>query len=147
MGPMLEDHPSAPSAAAPNGPSVLVVDDDAIVRQAIVILLEDHGFRVATAVDGADALRKFRQSAPDAVLTDIVMPNKEGIELIMELRRERPDARIIAMSGGGTMATSNFVLLATTLGADIGLRKPFDDLELIAAIDSLTRAPAAARAA
>jgi response regulator RpfG family c-di-GMP phosphodiesterase len=63
-------------------PTVLVVDDDTLVRETVRMLLEDHGFRVVTATDGDDGLRKFRQIAPDVVLTDIIMPNKEGIAMI-----------------------------------------------------------------
>ena len=119
------------------GATVLVVEDDALVRQAVEILLKDHGFRVVTAVDGIDGLRKFREVVPDVVLTDIIMPNKEGIALTMELRRERPEARIIVMSGGGRMGNSDYVTIATNLGADIGLRKPFDDEQLISAVRAL----------
>jgi DNA-binding response OmpR family regulator len=118
-------------------PTVLVVDDDIVVRQACAVLLEDEGFDVVMATDGVEGLLKFRQIAPDVVLTDIVMPNKEGIELIIEMRREHPGARIVAMTGGGSWGTSNFLILAKKLGANIALPKPFDDLELINAIRGL----------
>jgi len=113
-----------------------------MVRRAVEMLLEDHGFRVVTAVDGIDGLQKFRQVAPDVVLTDIIMPNKEGIALTMELRREHPESRIIAMSGGGRMGNSDYVTIATKLGADIGLRKPFDDEQLISTVRALLDHPA-----
>src|ERR1700719_3031252 len=70
-------------------PTVLVVEDDAIVRQACAMMLEENGFQVETAVDGIDGLRKFRENKPDVVLTDIIMPEKEGISLIRDLRREQ----------------------------------------------------------
>jgi DNA-binding response OmpR family regulator len=128
--------------------TVLVVEDDAAVRETVAILLEDHGFDVLTAVDGVDGLRQFRLHQPDVVLTDIVMPEKEGIALIAELRRECKHAKIVAMSGGGRMGSSDYVTIATALGADVGLRKPFDDLQLIDTVRALLgRAPeAAARA-
>ena len=123
-------------------PTVLVVEDDVAVRQACAIMLEDHGFRVVTAVDGVDGLRKFRQINPDVVLTDIIMPEKEGVGLIMELRRETPEVKIVVMSGGGRMGNMDFIKIATMLGANIGLYKPFDDLQLVDAIRALLeRAP------
>jgi DNA-binding response OmpR family regulator len=125
-------------------PTVLVVDDDTLVRETIRLLLEDHGFRVVTATDGDDGLRKFRQIAPDVVLADIIMPNKEGIAMIRELRRERSDARIIAMSGGGRMGLSDYATIATQLGADTAIHKPFDDLKLIDAVRDLLDRPSSA---
>jgi CheY-like chemotaxis protein len=87
--------------ASPSVPTLLVVEDDASVRQVISLLLEDFGYRVVTAVDGLDGLQKFQKIKPDAVLTDIIMPEKEGIGLITEMRHIRKDVKIIAMSGGG----------------------------------------------
>jgi DNA-binding response OmpR family regulator len=113
---------------------VLVVDDDVMVLQALTIMLEDRGFKVLTAVDGVQGLRLYRQHRPDLVLTDIIMPEKEGIALTRELRREFPDARIVAMSGGGRVGKSDYVAIATALGADAGLYKPFDDDELVATL-------------
>jgi len=121
-----------------------VIEDDAIVRRALEMLLEEQGFRVVTVVDGIDGLQKFCQVVPDVVLTDIIMPNKQGIALTMELRREHPEARIIAMSGGGRMGNSDYVTIATKLGADIGLRKPFDDEQLISTVRALLDHPVAA---
>jgi DNA-binding response OmpR family regulator len=130
--------PPAPcdgSAAAP--PTVLVVEDDPVVMQTCVILLEDHGFRVVTAINGVDGLKQFRTHKPQLVLTDIVMPEKEGVGLIMELRREDKDVKIIAMSGSGRMGNTDYVTIAAALGANVGLYKPFDDLELIGAVRTL----------
>ncbi len=123
-------HPDRPA-------TVLVVDDDDMVREALAILLSEHGIDVLTAVNGADGLQQFKQHKPDLVLTDIIMPKKEGISLIADLRREYPDAKIVAMSGGGRMGNSDYVTIATVLGANVGLRKPFDDLELIDTIRML----------
>jgi DNA-binding response OmpR family regulator len=141
---MIKATPLQPAIAAGDGPTVLVIDDDVIVRQTLEILLEEHGFGVVTAVDGEDGQRKFHALAPDIVITDIIMPNKEGIELILELRRECPDARIIAISGGGRIGNSDFVTIATRLGADAGLQKPFDPEQLFGTIRSVLARPARA---
>src|SRR5260370_41987018 len=117
--------------------TVLVVEDDIVVRQTCTMLLEDEGFDVVTAIDGIDGLRKFHKLTPDVVLTDIIMPEKEGISLITDLRRGSKDVKIIAMSGGGRVGNMDFVTLATALGANAGLHKPFDDLELIETIRAL----------
>jgi CheY-like chemotaxis protein len=122
---------SLPTIAPPKAATVLVVDDDPMVLQAVVIILEDRGFKVLTAVDGVQGLRLYRKHRPDLVLTDIIMPEKEGLALTRELRREFPDARIVGMSGGGRMGNSDYVTIARALGADAGLYKPFDDEELV----------------
>jgi DNA-binding response OmpR family regulator len=96
--------------------TVLVVEDDIVVRQTCTMLLEDEGFDVVTAIDGIDGLRKFHKLTPDVVLTDIIMPEKEGISLITDLRRGSKDVKIIAMSGGGRVGNMDFVTLATALG-------------------------------
>src|SRR5262245_43151186 len=108
-----------------------------MVLQTLVILLQDHGFGVLVATDGAQGHDLYRQHRPDIVVTDIIMPEKEGVELTRELRREFPEAKIIAMSGGGRMGTSDYVAIARGLGADAGLYKPFGDDEFIATLRSL----------
>ena len=127
--------PASRSTAAP--PTVLVVDDDLVVREACALLLEDHGFRVVTALDGRDGLEKFRQLNPAVVLTDIIMPEKEGIAFIRELRHESAEVKIVAMSGSGRIGDMEVVEIAVKLGANAGLYKPFDDLQLIDAVRAL----------
>jgi len=140
---------SPPSAACPSAApaSVLVVDDDVMVLQALEMLLEEHGFQVHTAVDGIHGLRQYRRHRPDVVLTDIIMPEKEGIALIRDLRHEFPSAKIVAMSGGGRIGNSYYVTIAMALGANVGLHKPFDDDELVDTLRMLLgRAKAGAQA-
>jgi CheY-like chemotaxis protein len=127
--------PAGRAGAMP--PTVLVVDDDVVVRETCAMLLEDHGFSAVTAVDGADGLRKFRQVKPAVVLTDIIMPEKEGIAFIRELRRESREVKIVAMSGSGRIGGMEVIEIATKLGADAGLYKPFGDLQLIDAVRGL----------
>lgn len=128
---------SLPSLEPPKAATVLVVDDDPMVLQAVTMLLEDRGFQVLAATDGVQGLFLYGKHRPDVVVTDIIMPEKEGIALTRELRHEFPDARIIAMSGGGRMGNSDYVHIAQALGADAGLYKPFDDEELVATVRSV----------
>ena len=94
---------SAPSPAAANDsvqPKVLVIDDDILVRRTISRILQHGGYEVSLAEDGAKGVAKFRSERPDLVITDIIMPEQEGIETIIQLLRDNPAARIIAVSGG-----------------------------------------------
>jgi len=128
--------PPAVSQFSP-GTTVLVVDDDVMVLQAVVILLEDRGFNVLAAVDGVQGLHEYRKHRPDVILTDIIMPQKEGISLIRDLRREFPEAKIVAMSGGGRVGNSDYITIAKALGADTALSKPFDEDQLIETLRAL----------
>ncbi len=111
--------------------SVLIVDDQEIVRQTLRLALEEQGLEVRVAGDGEQALRLYREAPADVVVTDLVMPNKEGIETIVELRQSAPAVKIIAMSGtGGT----DFLEMALKLGADHVLRKPFTMRKLVALV-------------
>lgn len=120
--------------------TVLVIDDEPIVRQSLEILLETYGFQVALARNGAQGLAAFRRIEPDLVLTDIVMPVQDGIETILTMRRERPGARIIAMSGAGPVGNSDYVDIARQLGADAAVPKPLEGNKLIAAVRALIAA-------
>jgi DNA-binding response OmpR family regulator len=116
------------------GRTILVVDDEKTVRDLIRWILEEAGFTVLEAGDGDEALEVFRSSGADLVLTDLVMPDREGIETITELRRIDRSARIIAMSGA--IDSDTYLKLAGTLGAVCTLNKPFRRDELLAAIDA-----------
>jgi DNA-binding response OmpR family regulator len=117
--------------------TVLVIDDDADVRHSLELLLETYGFQVALARNGAQGLAAFRRIEPDLVLTDIIMPVQDGIETILTMRRERPDARIVAMSGRGAVGDTDYVDIATRLGADAALPKPLESSKLMAAVQGL----------
>ena len=127
------------SAAAPGAccPTVLVIDDESVIRQSLEILLETCGFQVALARDGVQGLAAFRRIEPDLVLTDIVMPNQDGIETILAMRRERPEAKIIAMSGRGSVESAEYMEIATRLGADAAIPKPLEATKLIAAVQAM----------
>jgi CheY-like chemotaxis protein len=96
---------------------ILVIDDDAIVRKTIVQILEQDGYQVLSAEDGARGMVLFRSEQPDLVITDIIMPEQEGIQTITEMRRAKPDAKIIAISGGGRIGNTDFLQIALVLGA------------------------------
>jgi DNA-binding response OmpR family regulator len=107
-------------------PKILVIDDDIVVRETITELLEEFGYQVIGAEDGRRGLRAFRSESPDLVITDIIMPDKEGIQTIMEMRAERPGAKIIAISGGGRIGNTDFLKIARQMGAADVIAKPFD---------------------
>ena len=118
-------------------PRILVIDDDAQIRRMLCRMLQHRGYEVRDAADGADGIRLFREAPFDLVLTDLIMPEKEGIEMIIELRSEFPEVKIIAMSGGARMGPEAYLQLADSLGAERTFSKPIDRDDLIDAIQEL----------
>ena len=117
------------------------MDDNEGFRKPLCQTLERAGYEVLSAADGAAALRLFRQQPVDLVITDIIMPEKEGLETIMELRRIKPELKIIAISGGGRIGAEDYLPLAEHLGAARTLAKPFSSAEIIEAVSGLLGAP------
>ena len=118
--------------------SILVIEDDADIRALYCRILSQAGHAVTEAEDGNVGMRLYRQQHRDIVITDIIMPEKEGIETIMELVRESPDVRIIAISGGGQATPGSTCLhLAKRLGAATTLAKPFSKQELLNAVQEV----------
>ena len=107
------------------GQRVLIVDDDPGIRRTLHILLTREGFQVSQARDGVEALRLWRDHGSDLVITDLHMPEKNGIETIVELLSHSPGMRIIAMSGGGQTKRLDLLGNATMLGALLTIEKPF----------------------
>jgi CheY-like chemotaxis protein len=117
---------------------ILLIDDDAVARGMLKKLLEDAGHHVQEGADGAVGMKLFREDPADVVITDIVMPEKEGIETIIELRREFPDVKIIAVSGGGDRLSSDSCLrTAEVAGASRILAKPLNVSDLLSSVDEL----------
>lgn len=114
---------------------ILLVDDEEQVRSMLKMVLEDAGHSVQDAADGKEALECFARRPAAVVVTDIVMPNKEGIETIMELRRSSHDVKTIAMSGGGRNSPENYLKLAMKFGANLTLAKPFTNQEILDAVN------------
>ena len=113
---------------------ILVIDDNDLVRASTRAILESEGYAVDEAGDGDVGIARATSSAPDLILTDIVMPNKEGIEMIRDLRSRGYDGPIIAMSGGGRLDATEVLDLAGKLGADACIAKPFKKAELLAKV-------------
>lgn len=116
---------------------ILLIDDDAEVRTTLRAMLEHAGHTVVEAQDGVDGLRAMRTTAPDLIITDILMPEKEGIETIQEIRAECPDIKIIAISGGGVTGRHMFLDVAQKLGADSVLEKPVMLRTLVRSVEAL----------
>lgn len=114
---------------------ILVVDDEPLMRQTVRTALEKAGHEVEEAQDGNEGLRKFAELKPDLVITDIIMPDREGVETIGEMRRLAPDAPIIAISGGGSVGGTLFLDLARRLGATRTANKPIRNAELLRLVD------------
>jgi DNA-binding response OmpR family regulator len=120
--------------------SVLLVDDTPELRKTIERLLVNAGHQVTTAPNGAAALRALESGTFDVIVTDIVMPDMEGLELIRTVRKTHASLPIIAMSGGGRGSVDNYLTLASSFGAAKTLEKPFPIETLKHAIDEVLRA-------
>jgi CheY-like chemotaxis protein len=120
---------------------ILLIDDDDSFRGVLKASLEQMGHRVTEANDGRQGLLRFQENVFDVVVTDLIMPDKEGIETIMDLRKLEPAVKIIAMSGGGRVTSVDYLQIARQVGAKQILAKPFLYDDIKAAIDELT-APA-----
>lgn len=121
---------------------ILVIDDDEQVRSLLEKVIALAGYDVVSAADGVVGLQENERTPFDIVITDIIMPEKEGIELIMELKRDYPDVRVIAISGGGRFSPFSYLQTAKKLGADFTFEKPVDLEDLLSAIGDLAHAEA-----
>jgi DNA-binding NtrC family response regulator len=119
---------------------ILVIEDDTSFRNVLVQMLERAGFDVKQAENGTLAVKICEGFQPDLVLTDIIMPDKEGLETIEELLVICPELKIIAMSGGGRFGPNSYLPLAEKLGAKRTLQKPFMREELLSAIEEVLAA-------
>jgi len=120
---------------------VLVIDDDPSVRDMIREVLEGEGHEISVAEDGVAGSLLFQRMPFDLVITDIVMPNQDGLETIRVLHRERPDLPILAISGGGRYAWNDVLETAALFGASQTLSKPFSVQALVTAVRDLLRNP------
>ncbi len=115
---------------------ILVVDDEEQIRSMLTQMLEHEGFAVDTAENGEEGMDLITRHAYDLIITDMIMPIKDGLKLIMELIRDYPDQRILAISGGGAIKAERYLTMAGYLGDDIAtLEKPFKRESLLALVN------------
>jgi DNA-binding response OmpR family regulator len=113
---------------------ILLVEDDDALRDMLHLTLEKMGHAVIDARNGKEATACQEQTPVDVMLTDLVMPEKEGLETILEFRRRWPEVKIIAMSGGSGISRVDYLRIAKPMGAVAALAKPFSNEELAAAL-------------
>jgi CheY-like chemotaxis protein len=116
---------------------ILVIDDELVIRQALAIMLANVGHKVETAENGRAGLDLLERESFDLVLTDILMPEMDGVEAMRKLRALPSPPKIVAMSGGVQLTREDFPRAAELLGADAALSKPFRARELYALVDRL----------
>lgn len=114
---------------------ILVIDDDPAVAESLKFMLEDLGHTVATAEDGKEGIQALGRERYDLVITDIIMPEKDGLEFLMETRGSHPDLKAIAISGGGRMTSKDYLVMADSFGADAVLTKPISMEELTECVE------------
>ncbi len=118
-------------------PGILIVEDDNDLREMLKLALLRRKFTVMEALNGKEAITHFKPSLTDLVITDLIMPEEDGLKVIMKLREMNPDIRIIAISGGGKAGPGSYLNLAKALGADNIYSKPFSINDMIARIEEL----------
>jgi CheY-like chemotaxis protein len=122
---------------------ILLIDDDEDLRALIELILLSEGYDVAVAADGALGLAIQREHPADLIITDLFMPNQDGIETIVKLRAEFPSTRILAISGGGKASYAHdYLRTAVALGANAVLPKPFEQPAFLRAVREVLAAPA-----
>lgn len=119
---------------------ILIIDDETAIALMLKKLVEKAGHEAQMAVNGNEGLELFDTFKPDLLITDIIMPEKEGLELIFELRRKNPELKIIAISGGGRFQYEGYLNSAKHLGANMVFQKPLELKELMNSISNLLSA-------
>lgn len=116
---------------------ILVIDDEPSVLDVLRKILQFEGYEVITASNGEEGLELFRQFPCDLVITDMVMPVKDGLQTILDLRKEKPDIPVVAMSGGGTISKERYLVIAGYLDRVITIPKPFSVESITGAVTKL----------
>ena len=104
--------------------NILIIDDDNQFREMLRQMIERDGYEVIEASDGKEGIALYRKNPTDLIITDLIMPEKDGIETIQELKKDFPEIKIIAISGGGRLGPNDYLQLAKMLGAQRTLTKP-----------------------
>ncbi len=116
---------------------ILLIDDEAFIKKMLKKLLETHNYEVLLAANGAEGIKLFNEHRPALIITDLIMPEQEGLETIMEIRNLNPDVKIIAMSGGGIKDPKFYLELAGKFGANHSFSKPIDNNKLLSTVKEL----------
>ena len=116
---------------------ILIIDDEPNILLMLKKMLERAGYEVDIATNGKEGMDLLRRISADMVITDIIMPEKEGLEIIREMRIEFPDIKIIAISGGGRISANSYLESAKHFGALKVFQKPFNQKELVGAVNEL----------
>lgn len=118
-------------------PGILIIEDEIELRDMLKLSLARKKYKVLEAEDGRQAINRFKPSITDLVITDIIMPDEDGLKVIMKLRELKPAIKIIAISGGGKAGPGSYLNMAKALGADAVFSKPFSINDLIIKIEQL----------
>jgi len=118
---------------------ILIIDDDAQLLAMLRQTLKRDGHEVVEASDGKEGLRRYRENPTDLIITDLIMPEKEGIETIIEIRRDFPDVKIIAISGGGRVDPGQYLSIAKSFGVQYTFAKPVERKEFLKAVRELLK--------
>ncbi|MCX6330586.1 MAG: response regulator [Bacteroidia bacterium] len=118
-------------------PGILIIEDDNDLREMLKVSLHRRKYKVFEAQNGKDAITHFKPSVTDLVVTDLIMPEEDGLKVIIKLREIKPSIKIIAISGGGKAGPGSYLNLAKALGADVIYSKPFSVNDMIRKIREL----------
>jgi DNA-binding NtrC family response regulator len=116
---------------------ILIIDDEVQIREMLGQMLTREGYQVVHARDGKEGMKACREQSIDLIITDIIMPEKDGIEMILELRHDFPALKVIAISGGGRLGPDGYLEMAKKLGAHRTFFKPFNRKEILDAVREL----------
>lgn len=118
---------------------IVIVEDDIVIRESLKEILEMNNYEVMAIDSCLDLMKKVNEFKPDVLITDIIMPDKDGIEIIIEAKKVLPNIILIAISGGGRIDSESYLNTAKYLGADATLKKPFTHKELLDCIANLAK--------
>lgn len=110
---------------------IMVVDDDEAFRQTVCELLAEGDFEILSAESGTQLFTVLKKQSVDIVLTDIVMPDEDGLEIVRKIKKMNPAPKIVAMSGGGRIAATDYLEIARLMGVSATIQKPFKQQELV----------------
>ena len=116
---------------------ILIIDDEPHILMMLKKMMEKAGYEIDLAANGKEGMELFQKSPSDLVITDIIMPEKEGLETIREMKRMQPKLKIIAMSGGGKISAENYLETASIFGATRIIQKPFTQNDMVSAVREL----------